>query len=134
MQVICRTCEKKQQLCEQCSRCGSRKPPFDGWARDQGWDAKTFDPPCLPVEVVQPRIRLDISGDVVPIVPLKDLERCAILNAIAQCDSPTAAARALGLGHTTIHRKLQKYGITVKPRAVQNGHSDDKITVPQLSD
>lgn len=47
------------------------------------------------------------------IVPLKDLERQAIINALSQLDNnATRAARELGLSKATFFRKLKQYGIS----------------------
>lgn len=39
------------------------------------------------------------------------LEREAILRAVAEYANPTEAAAALGIGKTTIYRKLKEYGV-----------------------
>ena len=44
---------------------------------------------------------------------LKEVEREAIINAIKKIGSINKAADALGIGHTTIYRKLKEYGFSV---------------------
>ncbi|MCZ2152808.1 MAG: sigma-54 dependent transcriptional regulator [Bryobacterales bacterium] len=54
--------------------------------------------------------------DVPNIVPLAELERRAILNAIAATRGDrTMAAQLLGIGRTTLYRKLKNYGISGEP-------------------
>ena len=49
------------------------------------------------------------------IVAIADLERQAILNAIVQVNGDKmAAARLLGIGKTTLYRKLKEYGVALK--------------------
>ena len=43
------------------------------------------------------------------ILPLKELERRAILHLLSQIKDKVAAARMLGIGKTTLYRKLKKY-------------------------
>jgi transcriptional regulator with PAS, ATPase and Fis domain len=45
----------------------------------------------------------------VEIVPLETLERAAILNAVNRCRNKNAAAKALGIGKTSLYRKLEQY-------------------------
>lgn len=45
------------------------------------------------------------------IVPIPELERDAILAAVATSSSRDAAARALGIGPATLYRKLAEYGV-----------------------
>ncbi len=45
-------------------------------------------------------------------VGLEDIERWAVKRALQQSDGRvTEAARALGIGRTTLYRKLEKYGL-----------------------
>jgi DNA-binding NtrC family response regulator len=44
------------------------------------------------------------------IVTMAELERAAILHAVAVCRDRHAAAEALGIGKTTLYRKLAEYG------------------------
>ena len=46
------------------------------------------------------------TGD---IIPLADLEKAAILNAVARCHDGRKAAAALGIGVTTLYRKWAEY-------------------------
>jgi DNA-binding NtrC family response regulator len=43
------------------------------------------------------------------IIPLAEVERQAILKAIEATGTPVAAAKQLGIGKTTIYRKLAEY-------------------------
>lgn len=54
------------------------------------------------------------------IVPLAMLEKAAILNAVHLCRDKHQAAEALGIGKTTLYRKLEEYGkaATTAPRKV----------------
>ena len=46
-------------------------------------------------------------------IPIADLERQAILSAIEQLHGDKLlAARLLGIGKTTLYRKLKEYGIS----------------------
>lgn len=57
------------------------------------------------------------TGD--KVVPLDQVERCAILSALAQTKGDrAAAAHFLGIGRTTLYRKLRGYGIATPPPPV----------------
>jgi transcriptional regulator with PAS, ATPase and Fis domain len=43
------------------------------------------------------------------IIPLATLEKAAILNAVSRCRDKHLAADALGIGKTTLYRKLAEY-------------------------
>jgi transcriptional regulator of acetoin/glycerol metabolism len=47
-----------------------------------------------------------------PIRPLCEVEKEAILHAYQLTRNPCLAAKALGIGKTTMYRKMHKYGIT----------------------
>jgi transcriptional regulator with PAS, ATPase and Fis domain len=51
----------------------------------------------------------EIEASPVEIVPLETLERAAILNAVNRCRNKNAAAKALGIGKTSLYRKLEQY-------------------------
>jgi two-component system response regulator HydG len=52
-------------------------------------------------------------GKQVKILPLAELEKQAILEALQQLNGDKLmTARALGIGKTTLYRKLKEYGIT----------------------
>ncbi len=51
-------------------------------------------------------------------ITLDAYERCALERALAECvGDVTAAARILGIGRSTLYRKLAKYGIVVGGRS-----------------
>jgi transcriptional regulator of acetoin/glycerol metabolism len=57
-----------------------------------------------------------VNGKAAPageaVIPLEQVERCAILTALAQTKGDrAAAAHFLGIGRTTLYRKLRVYGI-----------------------
>jgi DNA-binding NtrC family response regulator len=56
----------------------------------------------------------------VPVLPLAELEKRAILNAVSYSKDKISIARELGIGKTTLYRKLKKYGISETGR-VMNG-------------
>jgi hypothetical protein len=56
-----------------------------------------------------------------PIVPLAELERRAIEEALEKCGGVAGAARALVVGRATIYRKLDQWRIL------------DKLTLPRLA-
>jgi two-component system response regulator HydG len=54
---------------------------------------------------------VDDSNGSSKILPMSELERVTILNAIAQLNGDKLmAARMLGIGKTTLYRKLKEYG------------------------
>jgi two-component system response regulator AtoC len=61
----------------------------------------------LPATLAKSRTRLMPSRD--EILPLKELERRAILHLLSQTKDKVAAARMLGIGKTTLYRKLRGY-------------------------
>jgi len=61
----------------------------------------------LPTQVSSAPAELTASGGIVPIA---ELERQTILNALAQVNGDKVlAARLLGIGKTTLYRKLKEY-------------------------
>jgi len=75
---------------------------------------------ALPPALVLRSMKLDQPGTqaVAPaeIVPLEELERRAILQALAALDgNMSLAAKRLGLGRATLYRKLSQYGIPGAP-------------------
>ena len=64
---------------------------------------------ALPSSAPSPSAPLPPGG----IIPLRDLERNAILDAVRRCGDDTpgkkAAAAALGIGVATLYRKLKEY-------------------------
>ncbi len=71
------------------------------------------------VDAIRQRVAAFIGAPVIPppgeapastgIVPFYELERAAILNAVRVCGDKERAAKALGIGKTTIYRKLAEY-------------------------
>ena len=70
-------------------------------------------PEHLPEELTQPTLRLVSSRDeVVPLVTLAEMERRHVLRVLEACHGQqTDAARVLGIGRTTLWRKLKGYGL-----------------------
>jgi two-component system response regulator HydG len=85
-------------------------PPLPGEGRISNCDsalrsdtAEAGDPPPCPPAIVRGRT-----------VPLADLERQAILHAVLVSHGDRIlAARRLGIGKTTVYRKLKEYGIEI---------------------
>jgi DNA-binding NtrC family response regulator len=60
-----------------------------------------------------------------PVVPLSELEKQAILDTLRKLDGDKIqAARLLGIGKTTLYRKLKEYGIGDAITEVAHGKSD----------
>jgi DNA-binding NtrC family response regulator len=72
-------------------------------------------PPYPPVSPspVSPMVAGTVSlGGDHPVLPLAEVERIAILRAIQYTRGDrTAAATMLGIGRTTLYRKLKEYGV-----------------------
>lgn len=66
-----------------------------------------------PPAVSSPPVRMDIPGGVAPpILPLAEVEKRAILEALAYTKGDRAvAAHLLGIGRTTLYRKLKEYSL-----------------------
>jgi transcriptional regulator of acetoin/glycerol metabolism len=65
----------------------------------------------LPSSLTGPPSRLTAEAPESRILPLDDLEKQAILSAIAQLNGDKLmAAKMLGIGKTTLYRKLKEYG------------------------
>ena len=63
-------------------------------------------------------------GALAQVAPLAEVERRAVQRALAAADgNVTRAARALGINRTTLHRKLNKYGLT--PQAADYADSGE---------
>ncbi|MGI8770970.1 MAG: sigma-54-dependent transcriptional regulator [Acidobacteriaceae bacterium] len=63
--------------------------------------------------VVPPQESIEKSGEKPAVMPLAELEKQAILNTITQLKGDKLmAARLLGIGKTTLYRKLKEYGMT----------------------
>jgi transcriptional regulator of acetoin/glycerol metabolism len=55
------------------------------------------------------------------IVPMAELEKSSILNALAELNGDKAeAARLLGIGKTTLYRKLKDYSVTTRGSVASN--------------
>jgi len=69
-----------------------------------------FLPQRMPMGYAEPVYAAAASGSVSPIVPLIEMERHAIIRALefTQGDRNTAA-NLLGIGRTTLYRKLKEY-------------------------
>lgn len=69
--------------------------------------------------------------EIADVPKLQNLERDAILRAIRACDGDMVkAANALGIGKTTIYRKLREWGYTARllSQASALGHVDENAT------
>jgi DNA-binding NtrC family response regulator len=67
----------------------------------------------FPPHIRSAALRAVVSGKPARIVPLVELEKQAILDALQQLNGDKlVTARALGIGKTTLYRKLKEYGIT----------------------
>jgi DNA-binding NtrC family response regulator len=99
----CRNCELIQPLAMYCRRCGRSLASVSR---------------LTPEQIAQPKPVIDQTKPVVERkvsiielnLPFSEIERIVILARIEQCDGDTIkAARSLGIGRTTIYRKLQHY-------------------------
>jgi transcriptional regulator with GAF, ATPase, and Fis domain len=86
--VVCRRCECAQGRGERCRRCGDTRAPFEP-------RAKRAEAVVVAIE---------------PIVPIAELTRRAIENALRQHHS-TRAAKELGMSRSALWRWVQKYEI-----------------------
>jgi len=67
----------------------------------------------FPPHIRTAALRATVPGKQARIVPLAELEKQAILDALQQLNGDKLmTARALGIGKTTLYRKLKEYGIT----------------------
>jgi DNA-binding NtrC family response regulator len=113
-QIQCRSCEKIQSQASACSRCGSTAFPFlaDTKPRVPSTpkvaEVRVVRQPWVQQRPVAPPPDAVVDGE---IVPLAVLQRRAIENALRIC-KPTDAARLLGIGHTTIYRLMDQYGLS----------------------
>ena len=82
--IICPACELKQAPAQRCRRCEAK-----------------FSYPSL----------IAASVDNAELPKIADAERRLILAMMERCDDNAAlAARLLGIGNTTLYRKLREYG------------------------
>ena len=73
-------------------------------------------PAGAPGTAVQPENRVAVSEEAPhsPILPLTEIERRAIMNALEYTRGDRAvAAHLLGIGRTTLYRKLKEYNLAV---------------------
>jgi len=64
------------------------------------------------------------GGRAEPIESMQSIERDAILKALAYCSGNVSrAAATLGIGRSTLHRKLKKYNIVPNRHSVPRGAS-----------
>jgi DNA-binding NtrC family response regulator len=67
----------------------------------------------FPPHIRSAALRAVVPGKPAKIIPLVELEKQAILDALQQLNGDKLmTARALGIGKTTLYRKLKEYGIT----------------------
>jgi DNA-binding NtrC family response regulator len=92
---------------------GSEQPPrLSVFPPDGGADASTVLTPPSTIEARSSRERpTPTSLEALPL-SLEDLERWAVKRALREKNGRlTEAAKALGIGRTTLYRKLEKYGL-----------------------
>jgi two-component system response regulator HydG len=76
----------------------------------------------LPSSMRQPNAAAP-AGPVATIRPIADLERDAIMNALTQLHGDKLlAAKLLGIGKTTLYRKLKEYALEPAAETGSNGH------------
>jgi transcriptional regulator of acetoin/glycerol metabolism len=92
--IQCRACELIQPLALKCKRCGKV------FTVDKPRGRAANSTP-MPVEVVPPKEALQTLAKTE-----KDLISIAL-----KYYSPRQAAKALGIGSTTIYRKIRRYGL-----------------------
>jgi hypothetical protein len=65
------------------------------------------------VKEVKTFVTIDVAlfGPKAPVLRMDEYERRAIIHALKRCKKGIAAARALGIGKTTLYRKLAEYKI-----------------------
>ncbi|MCU1333668.1 MAG: two component, sigma54 specific, transcriptional regulator, Fis family [Candidatus Angelobacter sp.] len=74
--------------------------------------APTLQPIDFPPHIRTAALRTAVPGKQARILPLAELEKQAILDALQQLNGDKLmTARALGIGKTTLYRKLKEYGI-----------------------
>jgi two-component system response regulator HydG len=67
----------------------------------------------LAANVAGEGLRDELANPIKVVVPIADMEKQAILGTIRQLDGDKLmAARLLGIGKTTLYRKLKEYGLT----------------------
>jgi DNA-binding NtrC family response regulator len=72
-----------------------------------------LQPADFPPHIRTVALRTVVPGKQARILPLAELEKQAILDALQQLNGDKLmTARALGIGKTTLYRKLKEYGIT----------------------
>jgi DNA-binding NtrC family response regulator len=72
-----------------------------------------LQPADFPPHIRTAALRAVVPGKQARILPLAELEKQAILDALQQLNGDKLmTARALGIGKTTLYRKLKEYGIT----------------------
>src|SRR5277367_632013 len=96
--VKCLACDMIQFESDFCRRCKHKLPkPI---VREVVKEVKTF-------------VTIDVAlfGPKAPVLLMDEYERRVIIHALKRCKSAVAAARALGIGKTTLYRKLAEYKI-----------------------
>lgn len=91
MLVTCRNCECRQKLTVKCLRC-----------------SKEFKHLPLPKEVLEV-----IPTKQIPVLELAVLEKWAIATALSYMPA-LQAAKTLGIGKSTLYRKIKEYGLENK--------------------
>jgi transcriptional regulator of acetoin/glycerol metabolism len=71
---------------------------------------ETYEPAAVPSK--PPQSASQLTGGPSAVIPLTELERRAILNALEYTKGDRAiAAHLLGIGRTTLYRKLKEYDL-----------------------
>lgn len=98
MRLVCRNCECSQEAAPNCRRCGR---PMPGYRAPEPAPALVPDPPPSPERVILVTVESKTFAEI---------ERVIILTRIAQCNGNIVrAALSLGIGKTTLYRKLREY-------------------------
>lgn len=94
--VKCLACDLIQVEAEWCRRCRKKLPK-----------------PAIRevIKEVQVTVVVDVAtfGPKAPVLPMAEYERLAIVHALKRSENGGEAARALGIGKTTLYRKLIEY-------------------------
>jgi hypothetical protein len=123
----CRACELKQEPSLSCKRCGKVFAITPGRKKKPAPIVKQPDPTLPPVMVIE---RVDVA-EPPPIMTLAELERELIIAALVVYN-PVQAAGVIGIGKTTLYRKMRAYGlVSHDPVRFKNGKARKKSYLVQ---